>query len=469
MPNRLAFGTTLAARILFRVRRDPAVRTMAIQKSAVAPSITTSNSSSKSSMRNLKNQCIYVTFAVVIWGALVRVYVFEMDEGGKVGQSQNDIVRASLQEFKSAIHKKVKLQCDAYGGPSEADAQEMVYWQGTCTQPLRPREQDQGQINALRRRLSHTFLSFRSFVTMALLFRQRRTTDIPSDSRYVSPFHVQKTASSVPQYMTFEPDGGGWNNIRMAMETVVGLAIATGRTLVLPPEQRFYLLGQGRGQENVKTDFSFMDFFPLKELANDNDGLTIISMEEFLTTVAMRGQLVDQTTGVVTFPPDNRTDWNGIDVKPLKEYLRNVTHTPLWAPEQCLAVFPASGTMEDQNKLQEMMNTIQQEGPAQPSAQYPIPVDATTMERMRESLVRRRSLCMYDHEMQQAPVLHFMCYHKMHVRMLVHFYAFLFFEDYREDLWMKRYVLFLCSTYLSQRLFLVSFYLLFLHPVTTAP
>jgi hypothetical protein len=24
--------------------------------------------------------------------------------------------------------------------------------------------------------------------------------------------------------------------------------------------------------------------------------------------------------------------------------------------------------------------------------------------------------------------------------MLVHFYAFLFFEDWREDLWMKRYV-----------------------------
>jgi hypothetical protein len=45
--------------------------------------------------------------------------------------------------------------------------------------------------------------------------------------------------------MTFEPDGGGWNNIRMAMETVVGLAVATGRTLVLPPEQRMYLLRRG--------------------------------------------------------------------------------------------------------------------------------------------------------------------------------------------------------------------------------
>ena len=239
--------------------------------------------------------------------------------------------------------------------------------------------------------------------------------------------------------MTFEPDGGGWNNIRMAMETVVGLAIATGRTLVLPPEQRFYLLGQGRGN-NVKTDFSFMDFFPMQELANDNDGLTIISMEEFLTTVAMTGQLKDVHSGVVTFPPENRTNWNGADVVALKEYLRNVTYTPLWSPDQCLAVFPATGTLDDQNKLQLMLETIQQQQKQQSGIQYPIPVNASTAERMQENLVHRKELCMYNHEMQQAPVLHFMCYHKMRIRMLVHFYAFLFFEDYREDLWMKRYV-----------------------------
>ena len=88
--------------------------------------------------------------------------------------------------------------------------------------------------------------------------------------------------------MTFEPDGGGWNNIRMAMETVVGLAIATGRTLVLPAEQRMYLLAQNRGN-GVKTDFSFMDFFPMQELAHDNDGLSMITMQEFLETEAMTG------------------------------------------------------------------------------------------------------------------------------------------------------------------------------------
>ena len=75
-----------------------------------------------------------------------------------------------------------KLSCAKHGGPPDEFAQEMVYW-----------------------------------------------SDIPSDSKYVSPLKVQTAGQK--RYMTFEPDGGGWNNIRMAMETVVGLAAATGRTL----------------------------------------------------------------------------------------------------------------------------------------------------------------------------------------------------------------------------------------------
>jgi len=85
--------------------------------------------------------------------------------------------------------KMATLSCQAHGGPSDEHAQEMVYWQ-----------------------------------------------DIPSDTHFVSPFRA-KHGKEEKRYLTFEPDGGGWNNIRMAMETVVGLAIAMGRTLVLPPEQ----------------------------------------------------------------------------------------------------------------------------------------------------------------------------------------------------------------------------------------
>jgi hypothetical protein len=53
------------------------------------------------------------------------------------------------------------LECAAYGGPNVDASQEMVYWQ-----------------------------------------------DIPSDTRYVSPFKGSNDDGS-PKYMTFEPDGGG--------------------------------------------------------------------------------------------------------------------------------------------------------------------------------------------------------------------------------------------------------------------
>ena len=223
----------------------------------------------------------------------------------------------------------------------------------------------------------------------------------------------------------------------MAMETVVGLAIATGRILVLPPEQKMYLLAKDRGK--VKTDFGFQDFFPFEELARDNDALTTVTMQQFLETEW--GKMRNKETGELEYPPFNRTNWDGQDVKLLKEWLRNVTHTPHWAPESCMAVFPASGEHKDTEQLQSMHKQILQQGMLRDEyIDNPVPVDASTMDRMREHLARRMQLCLYDEDMQSQFVVHFMCYHKLRVRLLTHFYAFLFFEDWRDDLWMKRFV-----------------------------
>merc|ERR1711935_1195916 len=95
--------------------------------------------------------------------------------------------------------------------------------------------------------------------------------DIPKDNSYTSAF--QKT-NGERQYLSFEPDAGGFNNIRMSMETVVTMAVAMGRVLVLPPSQKMYLLGTAK--------FNFADFFPLQETAQEHAGLEIISMEQYL-------------------------------------------------------------------------------------------------------------------------------------------------------------------------------------------
>ena len=166
-------------------------------------------------------------------------------------------------------------------------------------------------------------------------------------------------------------------------------------------------------------------------------------MEEFLQTEAMVGNLVNKTTGAVAFPPNNRTNWDGIDPKPLKEYLRDVTVTPLdWTPGSCLVAFPSDDGPQHYDELNEMMKELKTNFPkVQEFIDKPVPVDAPAPERLRETVAGQvKKLCVYDEKMQEAPVVHFMCYHKMRVRFLTHFYAFLFFEDWKQDLWTKRFV-----------------------------
>ncbi len=61
------------------------------------------------------------------------------------------------------------------------------------------------------------------------------TQDIEFKSPFAKP--TEKT-----KYITFEPDRGGWNNIRMNLEFIFIFAAATGRTIVLPPDVPLYLM-----------------------------------------------------------------------------------------------------------------------------------------------------------------------------------------------------------------------------------
>ena len=224
--------------------------------------------------------------------------------------------------------------------------------------------------------------------------------------------------------------GGGFNNARMAMETFVVMAHAMGRTLVLPPSQGVYLLRKDRDKQRVH--FSYNDFYHMEQVGYEHDGLDIITMEEFLKREAMSGNLKNITTGTAQYPPDNRTNWDGLDPKQLKEYLREVTLTPLdWKnPDVCLAAFPSDDGLQHFDELNEMFDEVKKDKKQwNYFTDKPVAVDASTVDRMKEAASRGiQRLCIYDQVMQAAPVVHFMCYHKMRVRMLTHFYAFLFFE-----------------------------------------
>jgi hypothetical protein len=109
-----------------------------------------------------------------------------------------------------------------------------------------------------------------------------------------------------------------------------------------------------------------------------------------------------------------------------------------------MAVFPASSDPSDIQALKAMKASVDDAGGFPTFEAYigkPTPVDASAVERLKENWADRKDLCIYDEDMQDAPVVHFP--HdplRPGFRLLVHFYAFLFFQDWRQDLWMKRFI-----------------------------
>ena len=73
---------------------------------------------------------------------------------------------------------------------------------------------------------------------------------------YTSPLREKNGLSasvSDRRYVVFQPDLGGWNNIRMSLEVTIVFALVTGRILVLPPRSVLYLLNKNKKWEDNKT------------------------------------------------------------------------------------------------------------------------------------------------------------------------------------------------------------------------
>jgi hypothetical protein len=232
----------------------------------------------------------------------------------------------------------------------------------------------------------------------------------------------------------------------MSIETIIAMAIAMGRTLVMPPKHGIYRLG---GEQADDTKFTLYDFYDMQQI-EEYLGLDVISMEDFLLTEAMVGHLNDESTGEVTFPPHNRTDWNGVDSAALKKYLRRAAFTPSnWMPGWCLAAFPSGKGPAPINEMKALMRNATNNFNKFPKwreydKKQPMPVDSPANVRLREMVSggiggSYKRLCIYNETMQQSPVLHIMSNGKSGVRMMTHFYSFLFFPNWREDVWIKRF------------------------------
>jgi len=312
----------------------------------------------------------------------------QLNHSSSFSTGENQVVVAK-ERPSTDISETFGLECQAYGGPSDEFAhKEMVYWQ-----------------------------------------------NIHSDSQYTSPFYNNDNRT-ISQYLIVETERASFNTMRMAFEVAAVLAHAMGRTLVLMPEHRYRSLFKDYSEAwKQKTEFLFSDFFSLDSLQEHVSGLRVISMEEFLQKEAVGGNLINTTTGVVSYPPFNRTDWNGAtEMRPLIEYLRSVSHRINWKPGICMATFGP------QTVLQELVEAINKTDFPGPPNDIPVRVNAPPLERLRENLGHRKELCIYSNEQQSARVLHFWYEPKVLARHLTQFYTFLFFVSWEEDLFYKRFV-----------------------------
>ena len=329
---------------------------------------------------------------------LLRAVLSSFHESKKKEQHQqaslvaNDIATTTTTNTTTTtpFHPIAGLSCEPHGGPLSPNALEMVYWK-----------------------------------------------DIPSDSHVRYPFLNQHQQQQKQYYLTMENDHGGFNNIRMGFETLLSMALLTGRTLVLPPAKRMYLLEQ----QNHK--FGFQHFFPMHEIDYEHTNVQIITMKEFLEREFYH--FTDRKNNQTSFPPYNRTDWDhrsDPEIQQLFLWLRSVSvMVDNWVPNDCMAVFPEQPGESDLQRLNETFQRVLKENvPWEHYIDNPIPVNSTTYERMKESRAGRTQLCLYDTRLQQASHLHFPVDFKLNVRFLVHFYAFVFPAHWSQDLWLKRFV-----------------------------
>ncbi len=156
----------------------------------------------------------------------------------------------------------------------------------------------------------------------------------------------------------------------------------------------------------------------------------------------LTGQLRSMDTGELRYPPgNNNTKWDNVNLNPLWEYLRTVGQVPAWNLEKCLPAFSKDRDPAGLDRLKQVMDEIKAMPKMPRPIDYkgkPIPVDSSPLERLKESLADRKELCLYDEAYQRAKLMHFKGTDTS--RLLIHFYSVVFFEDWRQDLFYKRFV-----------------------------
>ena len=245
------------------------------------------------------------------------------------------------------------------------------------------------------------------------------------DQDFVSPFSYKTTTTSGTtdpdeKFISFSPDPGGWNNIRMSMEIIFVLAAATGRTLVLPPKEPLYLLHHHKkGQARHR---GFADFYPLQTAAFQSRVKTI-SMEDFLQ------QQIDNPNSDLAIPPT-------LDQEALVKAADHCDHRKA-SSESCAPIY------EYLEQVGNVQSNISSTSTCMIFDETKYQTDSPPSEEIQEYIHmicgKSRKVVYFTQQMQQPKLIHYDAAHK-DTRLLAHFYSMIHFTNPKIDNYYKRFV-----------------------------
>ena len=362
---------------------------------------------------NVKIRLREILILFLIWSVLLNIFLVSRLQTVESGHDLHSINSNSqsfarlkpIRNHGTPQNQPVKkqrddgplLRCESFGGPSnKAAIDDIVYW---------------------------------------------NTADPPINKQFHSMY--ENKHGEAKKFFIYEPDDAGFSNVRITFETVVALAKATGRTLVLAPKMIFHQLYFDH-PEGWRS-YAYTDFFDISDVP-------IISMEKYLEHIAMTGQL-HNATGEVTFPPGNRTNWDvGItksenikEALPLYNWISESMVSIGWNRDSCIIPFPYKSDAGIATMNKEMRNLLSDKTETdairkQSYAGNPIPANSLMKDRLRESLANRRQFCYYNETYQNAPSIYMDGHEYTGIRPLIQFFAYMFFESWEQDLQMKRFV-----------------------------
>jgi len=247
--------------------------------------------------------------------------------------------------------------------------------------------------------------------------------EFSAKDHYESPLSTRRLPIDEQKFVVFEPDRGGWNNIRMAAEVAIVFAHATGRTLVLPPKEIWYLLTQNPHGHHVHDNRGrFEKFFNFTKL---EETMNIISMGTFMEHIASKGLLeggmlppkdkVELMLDPVKSKHHHRHNW-------LWEYLRKTCYVRQWEPGKYFIGF---------NLVE---NATFGSNVFRPFSGHESP----RLTEMRAE--QRRQIIPYDKSMHAHRAIYFPGDYGVKTRILSHFYTYLFWEQEKREHFYRRFV-----------------------------